>query len=218
MAHPNHNHEAHKRWNDVRGDDTHRLNYPSLNHNSLVFDIGGYEGNWAQSIWDKYKCNIFIFEPVTQYYNSIKNKFQSNTKISVYDFGLGALTKSCFMSADGDGSSYKSEGDVVKIESITNFISDGRYHNIDLMKINIEGEEYSLLESMIDKNMLGVIDNLQVQFHPWEPNYEERHTAILSALKETHDISYSYPFIWEGFKRKPILIGSTGDMGITSTK
>lgn len=215
MAHPNHNHEAHKRWNDVRGDETHRLNYPSLNNNSLVFDIGGYEGNWAEQIWNKYKCNIFIFEPVPAYYNSIKNKFEGNEKISVYDFGLGALTKTCFMSADGDGSTYKQEGDVVKIESITDFISNGRYHNIDLVKINIEGEEYPLLESMIDKNMVGVINHLQVQFHPWVDNYKNRHDNILNELSKTHDISYHYPFIWSGFNRKPILIGSEGEAKIS---
>ena len=39
-------------WIKHQGDKTHRLNY-DLNEHSLVFDIGGYEGQWANDIFSK---------------------------------------------------------------------------------------------------------------------------------------------------------------------
>ena len=50
----------------------------------------------------KNKSNIFVFEPVPAYYNSIKNRFKDIPKVSVYDFGLGNKTESVFMGEDGD--------------------------------------------------------------------------------------------------------------------
>lgn len=194
-----HNYEAHARWNSDNGDRTHRLNY-DLNENSLVWDIGGYEGNWAQDIFDRYKCNIWIFEPVPNYYNALVERFKGNDKIKVHPFGLGDRYETVFMNADGDGSTYKDKGEPCKIHSITDFIKMSAVENIDLVKINIEGAEYSLLESMVQWNQ--IVDNFQIQFHVWIDNCEDRHNKIVDKLLKTHDKSFSYEYIWEGFKRK----------------
>lgn len=201
MAHPNHNHEAHKRWNDVRGDDTHRLNYPDLNENSLVWDLGAYHGDWAAKISDKYNCKIMCFEPVPAYAKMCEERFKYNPKVVVLPFGLGAINETVLMDADGDGSTYKETGTPVEIKSITEIIERGK-NNIDLIKINIESAEFDLMDSLIEKDMLGVVNHYQIQFHPFIDDYKERHDVIVKALKETHNVSYSYPFIWEGWKRK----------------
>ena len=76
-----------KRWFNDDGDNKYRFNY-NLDENSLVFDLGGYDGEWSKKIYDKYNCNIFIFEPVEKYYNLILNKFNYTNKIKVFNFGL----------------------------------------------------------------------------------------------------------------------------------
>lgn len=43
------------RWATDKGDSTHRLNY-DLDENSIVFDVGGYLGKWAELIYAKYGC------------------------------------------------------------------------------------------------------------------------------------------------------------------
>ena len=43
-----------------------------------------------------------------------------------------------------------------------------------LMKINIEGGEYDLLEELLDENMIKQIVNLQVQFHDFVERSDER--------------------------------------------
>jgi hypothetical protein len=53
-------------WFNDRGDQTHRLNY-ELDANSVVFDLGGYEGEWARDIYCLYGSFIYIFEPYQVY-------------------------------------------------------------------------------------------------------------------------------------------------------
>ena len=36
---------------------------------------------------------------------------------------------------------------------------------IDLLKINIEGGEYEVLENLIENDLIKNIDNIQIQFH-----------------------------------------------------
>lgn len=37
-----------------------RYNY-DLNEDSVVFDLGGYKGEWTEKIFSKYRCYIYVF-------------------------------------------------------------------------------------------------------------------------------------------------------------
>ena len=95
-----------KKWFDDDGDNLLRLNYnrylaklgnygfslalfgtevsnskdfckkSNLNQESIVFDVGGYEGDFSKKIYDKYYSNIYIFEPVESFYLKISNRFK----------------------------------------------------------------------------------------------------------------------------------------------
>jgi hypothetical protein len=72
-----------------------------------------------------------------------------------------------------------------------------------VLKINIEGAEYVLLQYIISKGLHKNIRNLQVQFHLIEgQNCEELYSLIASALSETHELTWRYPFVWENWRRK----------------
>jgi len=71
-----------KNWLIVKGDETLRLNYP-LSRNSIVFDLGGYKGQWASDVYSRYLCTIYVFEPVKEFFEKIKDKFSKNSKIKV---------------------------------------------------------------------------------------------------------------------------------------
>ena len=61
-----------------KGDYTLRLNY-NLDKDSIVIDAGGYKGWFAENIYNKYKCNVYVFEPVKEYYDLIVNKFKAQS-------------------------------------------------------------------------------------------------------------------------------------------
>jgi FkbM family methyltransferase len=191
-------------WFKINGDKTLRLNY-DLNENSIVFDIGGYKGEFAGDIFCKYGCHIYIFEPIMEYYTEIKNKFINNSKIKVFPFGLGMKDSSELISFNENSSSLfrSSEKQVlIQIKSLNGFIEDNNIFNIDLMKINIEGAEYDLLDSLISKNNHSIVQNFQIQFHDFVfSDGKERMFKIHSELVKSHSLSYQYEFVWENWKK-----------------
>lgn len=192
-------------WAVRDGEHTLRLDYP-LNQDSIVFDLGGYKGAWSESIFNKYGCNIYIFEPLIDYAWDITLKFLDNKKIHIFSFGLEERTYSTMMGVSRDASSiyrrcsYNTE---VKLVAAADFLNEHHIEHIDLMKISIEGGEYALLEHLIDINFISKIDNIQVKFHGFIKNAEQRMAAIQANMSKTHFLAYQFKFVWENWKRKP---------------
>lgn len=198
--------ESVQRWFDDKGDKTLRLDY-NLDVNSVVFDLGGYEGQWSSDIFSMYLCNIYIFEPVEYFHNYIVNRFKYNAKIHAFQFGLSNENEICQIGFDNDGSSIFKKGNTTEIKLVKalDFFQANNITKIDLMKINIEGAEYDLLEYLIATRAIENIDNLQIQFHESAEikNCEQRMHNIQKALAKTHYLTYQYyPYVWENWRRK----------------
>ena len=200
-------HLAHKLWDKAKGDETHRLKYDDLDENSIVFDLGGYKGDWASDIFSKYRCNIYIFEPSHKFYAKIIDRFKKNPKIKVFDYGLADKNLDLEMAMSNDGSSVynkkivSAEHEVVKLIDAAEFLQKQKIENIDLMKINIEGGEYDLLTHLIDIGFIENIKNIQVQFHPFVDQAEVRMSELEKRLSRSHKRTYSYKFVWENWER-----------------
>ena len=192
-----------KPWFSVDGDQTLRLNY-DLNKDSIVFDLGGYKGQWTNDIYERYDCNIYCFEPVKEFADKIIERFINIPKISVFQMGLADKTTACMISNLEDSSSiYTGRGvERIKLISAANFILENNIRKIDLMKINIEGGEYDLLEHLLNRKLISIINNIQVQFHDFFPNAKKRMKRIQARLKKTHEIVWQYEFVWESWRRK----------------
>lgn len=193
-----------KPWFRDNGDRTHRLYY-DLNEDSIVFDLGGYEGEWAGQIFCLYGSRVYIFEPFETYSENIKSKFLRNKKVSVFQFGLSKYTQTTKLAiADNSSSIFmESENCVdIKIVCANEFFKEHHIDSIDLMKINIEGGEYDLLEHLIETGDIKTIKNIQVQFHDFVPDAETRMKAIQQNLEKTHEVTYQYEFVWENWKLK----------------
>jgi FkbM family methyltransferase len=196
-----------QKWLSERGDWTYRLNY-DLNKDSIVIDAGGYQGWFAEQIYNKYRCNVYVFEPAKEHYDLISNKFKNNPKIKVFNYGVGGVTETVNLNLQGDGTSvHTTNGKFIGIESIEvinilDCLKDLGLEKVDLLKLNIEGEEYSLLESLIKNNELKRFSDIQIQFHTFVDNAEERRSIIRKALSEDFTLEYDFEFVWEGWKQK----------------
>lgn len=197
------------RWFFDNGDRTLRVNY-DLDRESIVFDLGGYEGDWAAEISARYGCRIFIFEPVPAYANRILKRFRMNDFVKTFPFGLGPqnMTQTIHLAEEGS-SLFKSpnvpsdNADViVAIKSAAEFVAESNISHIDLMKINIEGGEYDLLEHLIDTGVIASVNNIQVQFHDFIPQAEGRMLGIQEKLRKTHSCTYQYKFVWENWEKR----------------
>jgi hypothetical protein len=92
------------RWRAVHGDTKLRLQYP-LPPDSLVMDLGGFEGQWAADINSRYDCRVIVFEPVAAFAEKIRERFQTNPSIEVCQYGLGHGNRNEQIHLSADGSS-----------------------------------------------------------------------------------------------------------------
>ena len=192
-------------WKSANSKKDLRLDYPSLNSESVVFDLGGYEGQWASDIFAKYQSNVVIFEPYSKFYEKIRERFEKNDKVKIYDFGLSGKDQVLPISVIADATStFKKGTDTVDIhlKNAESFLSKNQYEKIDLMKINIEGGEYDLLDHLIKVGVAGNIVNLQIQFHDFVPDAENRMSDIQHKLEQTHKLTFQYKFLWENWTLK----------------
>ena len=191
-------------WFRDRGDETHRLEY-DLNEKSIVVDVGGYKGQWASDIYSMYKPEkIIIYEAMPRYAESIRNRFYKNRNIVVRDYGLGGENRDEKIYFSEDGSTVYNRGKSaktinVRIADVDNAFKAEGIRGIDLLKINIEGCEYELIESLIQNLWIKKIKNIQVQFHDNVDNYKKRLENISRELALTHRRTYCYPMVWENW-------------------
>jgi FkbM family methyltransferase len=193
-----------KKWFEDNGDNTHRINY-NLNQDSIVFDLGGYIGEWSDKIQRKYDSKVYIFEPVFKYFSELKKTFEFKENIKIYNFGLSDKTYDTEIIHDGASSSlYLTDGkkEKIKLINFVDFIKSEEIKNIDLIKINIEGGEYDLLDFILENNLQTQINNFQIQFHKMFDDCEIRRNNIREKLSETHTLTYDYTFVWENWEKK----------------
>ena len=109
------------------------------------------------------------------------------------------------MSGNADSSSvFEKEGSAVEIKIVEaeKFFQQNNIDVIDLIKINIEGGEYGLLDHLIETGRIKKMKNIQVQFHDFVPNAEQLMSDLHLRLAATHETTYAYKFFWENWKLK----------------
>lgn len=193
-----------QRWFADKGDSTLRLEYP-LDSSSVVFDVGGYEGQWASDIFSMYLCTVHIFEPMSKFAARITTRFMRNPHMKVYAYGLAGKNTTAQMAALADGSSIfrqSAQTETTQLRDVMDVIAELGVERIDLLKLNIEGGEYELLERIIENGFHTKIRDIQVQFHAIAADSEERMERIRRELEKTHELTYSYRFVWENWRLK----------------
>jgi len=193
------------RWFNDRGDYTHNITY-DLNENSIIMDLGGYTGVWAQQMVDKYNPNVYILEPIHSFYDGMVSKFANNPKVRLLNVGAGIEDKDGVIYMGGDGSSsnlINGDGVNVKFNTIDTILNNFGLEYVDLIQINIEGDEYPLLENMISTGSINKFKNIQIQFHLGiEGDIERREKIRNNLLDNEFKINFDYPFVWESWGKK----------------
>lgn len=195
-----------QRWFSDNGDQTLRLDY-DLNKSSIVFDIGGYQGDFAHDIYEKFGCTVYIFEPVKDYYDACIRRFKGNPKVIPLNYGLSSTNSSLdIIVAENASSFFKPANASTPTEKVTLrdvnevFIELGINH-LDLLKINIEGGEFDVLPALIQGNNFEKIENVQIQFHNFVEHAAEERAKIRESMRATHAETWCYEFVWENWQR-----------------
>lgn len=197
-----------ERWFKDEGDKTLRITYP-LNKDSIIFDVGGYDGSWGHAMHMKYGCKVYCFEPVDASYRLAKRR--ENSLFRVYKYGIGGKTEQVSICVDANASSVYGVGgkrEMIEIKSFAETVDTLNIKNIDLLKINIEGSEYDLLDHILQLGWQNKIIDLQIQFHKVDNQSEARRDRIRAVLGNTHELTYDYYFVWENWRKmKTVVVG-----------
>ncbi len=190
------------RWFNDKGDYTHNITY-DLNENSIIMDLGGYTGVWVQQMIEKYNPNVYILEPVPSFYDGMVSKFKNNPKVRLLNVGVGIEDRDGIIYMGGDGtSSNLINGDAinVKFNTIETILNNFGLEYVDLIQVNIEGDEYPILENMILTGLINKFKSIQIQFHLGIENDVERREKIRNNLLDNgFKINFNYPFVWESW-------------------
>ncbi|MBZ9664918.1 FkbM family methyltransferase [Pseudomonas sp. LMG 31766] len=194
------------RWFRDEGDSTLRLDYP-LSANSVVLDLGGYLGDFADDINKKYKCKVYVFEPVSSFYNSCVERFKGNSDIICMNYGLATENARWEIALSDNASSFtqrakNADVTMVEVRDIVESVRELNVERVDLLKINIEGGEFDILPRIIESGLINSIDNLQIQFHNFVDDADRKRKNIRDALCVTHEEIWNYEFVWESWRLK----------------
>jgi FkbM family methyltransferase len=194
-----------KRWFKDLGHNKFNLNY-QLNQNSIIFDVGGYHGDFAEAAFQKFGCRVFVFEPIPAFYDACKTRFKDKPSIICLNYGLSSASGSFPITLNDDASSFKKESlnnstYLAEVRSISEAIVELGVENIDLIKINIEGGEFDLLPAIIECGLVKQVKYIQVQFHNFVDGAVVNRERIRKSLEKTHREMWNYEFVWESWER-----------------
>lgn len=191
--------KAYRQWKRDKME-AKRYEFEGLGPDSVVFDVGGFEGNWAQDIHDRYGATVHVFEPHPTFAAALETRFANSPKIIVHAFALGSEAGELHLSDDGDASS--AVNDVAnavsgEVRAVADFMASFEPRRIDLVKINIEGGEYDLLPALAASDNLDRFGIIQVQFHQFRETDDALRDSVRDELAKTHSQAWSYHFVWE---------------------
>lgn len=184
--------------------DYHLLRVFDINSESLIVDIGCYNGTWLKDMYCKYNCNCIGVEPVKKYYDQ-SSRILVDDKIKIYNFALSIIKNKEIKMIDKKDSScisLEDEGNIVPSRYAKTFF-ESINTKIDVLQINIEGYEYELLPFMMEHYLLNNVNSIQIQFHRIEHDSEEKMNKIIKDIESLgFQTKFNYPFIWYGAVKK----------------
>ncbi len=145
-----------------------------LNENSVVYSFGiGKDISFDTTLIRKHRCSVFGFDPTPNSINWIKQQkhspvfkffpFGISVKTGITTFYLPANPKYVSGSLTADNTTPDHVAVEVEMKSLSDICQMLGHNHIDLLKMDIEGAEYQVLENIL---MLPItIDQICVEFH-----------------------------------------------------
>lgn len=177
-----------------------------LTPDSLVIDCGFYKGEFALEMARRYNCWIESYEPVKEFYEAGREIVRSY-KIKLFNYAVTASPVALTVGKHGAMSGRFATGDPQEVAIPKPLIDVIPVTGCDLLKLNVEGMEFEILECLIesrrmyDHSLAWHCKNIQVQFHPIVPDFQTRYESIRAKLLETHHLTYDFPWCWQNFRR-----------------
>lgn len=166
----------------------------SLNNQSIIYSVGiGTDVSFDLELISSFNCKIFGFDPTPKSIEWVKeNVNHSNFIMSEFGILNSSGKKKFYLPKNqnfvsGSILPLKSvnEKDSITLEfkTITEVMQANNHDHLDLLKIDIEGAEYGVLQDLLNQSIH--IDQIVVEFHPHLIIYGRKKTKnILNLLNK----------------------------------
>lgn len=162
----------------------------NLNSRSIVYSVGiGRDISFDNAMINKHECMVFGFDPTPGSIEWVKNNAMPSS-FKFFPFGLGnrdSTEKFYLPRNPGEisGSIVKQSNvttnqfEMVEIRSLETIASNFGHTSIDVLKMDIEGSEYDVIDSIISSKV--TIHQILIEFHDrlFPDGYEKTREAIL---------------------------------------
>jgi FkbM family methyltransferase len=178
---------------------------------AVVLDIGAYEGEWSSRVLARADARgqgdlrIHAFEPEPGAIEQYRRALGDEPRVELHPFGLAGRDSWLPLAVGGPGSSVYADpaapgyfGSVqVELRDVAAVLSMLGTDRIDLVKINIEGGEFELLDRLHETGWLGRTGPVIVQFHEFAPGAHRARRRNRRQLSETHRCTWCHPWVYE---------------------
>lgn len=138
----------------------------------VVIDAGANIGLWSKYILSRNPKQVYCLEPNQKALRDLTENMRENHNVIIVPKAIStsdgtikfyedrnSLISSIFPSGDGHE---------IEVESITfqTFLNDYKVETVDLFKMDIEGAEFSIIDSF-GKNEFEKIDSFLIEYHEW---------------------------------------------------
>lgn len=172
---------------------------------SVVLDCGGFKGDFAAGIHERYGCTVHVLEPIQQFFEQIARRFDGSARVHVYNWGIGVESGLATFSIKGDMTGRYADNpemEAVHIKGVQEVFDRLKLDRVGLMKLNVEGGEWEVIPALISSGLINRVTNLQCQFHDVVPNSSALYSDIQHRLALTHALTFDHGWVWQNWAIK----------------
>lgn len=174
------------------------VNTDLLNQDSIVYSFGiGKDISFDLSCIKKHGCKIFAFDPTPKSIQFIEVE-QPPKVFQFFDYGICASQsgeKTFFLPENPKATSGSLEtieqvncqnAIKVQMKQFNDIVKELNHEHIDVLKMDIEGSEYEVLEQIMDSQIS--IDQILVEFH--DRMFDDEHSKSIEIVKKMKTKGY----------------------------
>jgi FkbM family methyltransferase len=151
-----------------------------LSRRAVIFDVGANVGDYAHEVSEVFgnRAEIHCFEPSRATFEELSKRTAKIEGVVLNQLGVGSSTTTATLYTDGDGSTLASlyprdlerfdrtmdQTESIELVSVDDYCHNRSIERIDLLKLDIEGNELEALRGASQMIEEGRIDYIQLEF------------------------------------------------------
>lgn len=182
---------------------------------NVIVDIGGNVGDDVSFFVTKHpKARIFTFEPIPKLFKQLQARFSNSTNVIAQNFGVSDADAQREFVLEGPsgigttGTDHNVHGDHVQVQlrdvnQVLSWVQKETGQVPDLLSMNCEGCEYSVMQRMAESGWLAKLPNIQLSWHVAGdvPDRVSKRCSIEKLLWQSHKRIFQSSFGWVGWQR-----------------